>query len=200
MPKETRVSQHETEQEQAGSSADAGASQAQVETGTTAAERSNLAAEIASLRQELEEEKAKSEENLKQWQRSLADFINYKRRVEQERADQSRSANTSLIMKLLPVVDDLDRAFAGVPQELRRFTWLDGITLIDRKLRSVLEQEGVAPIEALGKDFDPALHEAVMFEEGADPHRGKVVAELQKGYKLHERVIRPTLVKVGEES
>ncbi|MCL5265772.1 MAG: nucleotide exchange factor GrpE [Chloroflexi bacterium] len=170
------------------------------ESGQAAAARhgEEAASDFEALKRQLEEETAKADDYLKHWQRTQADFINYKRRVEQERADQLKYANASLILKILPVIDDFDRAFASLPHEVQQMTWFDGIALIDRKLRFVLEQEGVTAIEALGKDFDPTLHEAVMFEEGADPQHGKVVAELQKGYKLHDRVVRPTLVKVGQ--
>jgi molecular chaperone GrpE len=153
--------------------------------------------DFEALQKQVDEEKTKSEEYLKHWQRTQADFINYKRRMEQERVDQIKYANSSLILKVLPVLDDFDRAFANIPSEFRQAPWLEGITLIERKLRQILEQEGVVPIEALGKDFDPAQHEAVLFDDGADPKHSKVVAELQKGYKLHDRVIRPTMVKVG---
>ncbi|MBI4321396.1 MAG: nucleotide exchange factor GrpE [Chloroflexi bacterium] len=158
----------------------------------------NHVAELESLRTELAEEKAKADDYLKNWQRSQADFINYKRRMEQERADQAKFANSALILRILPVLDDFGRAFTSIPQALKQYTWLEGIALIDRKLRLVLEQEGVTPIEAVGEDFDPMLHEAVIIEEGTDPQHGRVVEELQKGYKLHDRVIRPTLVKVGQ--
>ncbi len=154
--------------------------------------------DVEALQRELEEEKAKAAEYLQHWQRSQADFINYKRRVEQEKSEQAKYAKASLVLKILPVLDDFDRALANLPREVQRMTWVEGIALIDRKLRFILEQEGVTPIEALGKDFDPMMHEAVLFDEGADPQHGKVVAELQKGYKLYDKVIRPTLVKVGQ--
>lgn len=150
------------------------------------------------LRKQLEEEKEKADSYLKSWQRTQADFINYKRRTEQERVEQTKYANASLILKILPVLDDFDRAFANLPKQAEEMPWLDGIRLIDRKLRSILEQAGVTPIEALGHDFDPTLHEAVLFEEGTEPGQGKVIEELQKGYKLHDRVIRPTMVRVGQ--
>lgn len=162
-------------------------------------QKDSLAAEEnESLRAILEEEKGKADNYLKNWQRAQADFINYKRRIEQERAEQIKFANATLILKVLPILDDFERAFANLPHELATLTWLGGIAMIERKLRFVLEQEGVTPIDAMGKDFDPLLHEAVLFEEGTDLQHGKVVAELQKGYKLHDRVIRPTLVKVGQ--
>lgn len=167
-------------------------------TNGTAGTTPSAADEVELLRKQLEEEKTKAEEYLRHLQRTQADFVNYKRRAEQEKAEHLRYANSALILKILPVLDDFDRAFASIPREFQRMTWLDGIALIERKMRFILEQEGVTPIETLGKDFDPTQHEAVLFEEGADPQHGKVVAELQKGYKLGDRVIRPALVKVGQ--
>ncbi|MGI5835799.1 MAG: nucleotide exchange factor GrpE, partial [Chloroflexota bacterium] len=106
--------------------------------------------------------------------------------------------NASLIEKILPVLDDFERAIGAVPQDQQTTGWVEGIKLIDRKLRNVLEQEGVVPIEALGKEFDPYVHEAVLREEG-EGDVDVVVEEIQKGYKLHDRVIRPTMVKVGKQ-
>ncbi len=100
-----------------------------------------------------------------------------------------------LLMSLLPILDDFERALDNVSIKLAGLTWVDGIRLIHRKLQAVLESHGISQIEALGNDFDPALHEAVLEEEGEE---GKVIEELQRGYKLHERVLRPAMVKVGK--
>lgn len=162
-------------------------------TAEAAAEEADL------LRSQLEEEKARAERCLSNWQRAEADLANFKRRAEQERAELMRFATASLIGKLLPVLDDLDRALGAIPEEARSMGWVEGIKLIDRKLRTLLEQEGVTPIEALGKEFDPHVHEAVLREEG-EGDVDVVVQELQKGYKLHDRVLRPTMVKVGRRS
>jgi len=139
---------------------------------------------------------AEKEENLRGWQRAQADFLNYRRRAEQERADLIRNAEGELVLHLLPVVDDFNRALAGLPPELQGLTWVDGILLIERKLRAVLESHGVTPIEAIGKPFDPYEHEAVL-RDGDPGEATTVVGELQKGYRLHDRVLRPTMVKVG---
>ena len=155
------------------------------------------AEDIESLKKALAEEKEKSEKYLANWQRAQADFINYKRRGEQERAEVVNYANSTLILNLLPVLDDLERALAKVPDEFAESPWLDGIRHIYRKLQAVLEAQGVSVIEAEGKDFDPNFHEAVMAVEGDE---GKVIEETQKGYKLRNRVIRPTKVKVGKGS
>ena len=153
-------------------------------------------ADLDVLRARLKEEKAKAEKNLTNWQRAEADLANYKRRAEQERADLGRFGNSSLIRKLLPVLDDFERAIGAIPEDLKSQGWVDGIMLIERKLRGVLEQEGVTPIEALGKEFDPHVHEAVM-REGSQGGADVVVQELQKGYRLHDRILRPAMVKVG---
>jgi len=155
-----------------------------------------LEEDLASLARQLEEEKSKAERYLANWQRAQADFINFKRRTEQERAEATKFANAMLILKLLPVLDDLERALSTIPGNLAGLTWFDGLRLIQRKLMAVLESEGLTPIQAEGRDFDPYLHEAVMYEEGEE---GKVLAELQRGYKLHDRVIRPAMVKVGRK-
>lgn len=154
-----------------------------------------IAAEnIESLKQALAEEKARAEANLAGWQRAQADFINYKRRNEQERAEFSQFANTNLILSLLPTLDDMERALDHVPAKLAKLPWVDGIRFIVRKFQSVLEAQGLTPIEALGKPFDPNLHEAVRQDKGAE---GIVIEEVRKGYQLHDKVIRPAMVVVG---
>lgn len=151
--------------------------------------------DVEALRQQLEEEKAQAQSYLDNWRRAQADFINYRRRSEQEKGETARFANAMFILNLLPVLDDLERALGSVPRELAGFTWVDGVGLIYRKLMAMLEAQGLAEIKAEGQPFDPNLHEAVMFGEGEE---GIVIAELQKGYRYYDRVIRPTLVKVGK--
>ncbi len=150
--------------------------------------------DIEKLKQAVAEEKAKAEAHLANWQRAQADFINYKRRSEQEKEEISQFANAILMLNLLPVLDDLERAFTSIPPHLTRLSWVDGIRLIERKLQASLEAQGLSPIKAKGEPFDPKLHEAAMYSKGKE---GIVIEELQKGYKLHDRVIRPTMVVVG---
>ncbi|MBI3741415.1 MAG: nucleotide exchange factor GrpE [Chloroflexi bacterium] len=102
-------------------------------------------------------------------------------------------------LRLLAVLDDFDRAEQTIPDNLRELTWIDGVMIIARKLRGVFEAEGLVPIDALNKSFDPNFHEAVIHEETDQFEDGVVMAELQKGYKLGERVLRPTLVKVAKK-
>jgi molecular chaperone GrpE len=151
-------------------------------------------ADIAALQKALEEEKAKAAENLAGWQRAQADHINFKRRVEQEREEICRSANAGLVCNILPVLDDMERAFISVPPELAADPWVNGIKLIERKLRSSLEAQGLCQIDALGEPFDPRYHDAVRQDKGKE---GVVTAEVQKGYKFNDRVIRPSKVVVG---
>jgi len=150
--------------------------------------------DIETLKKLLSEMQAKAEANLAGWQRAQADFINYKRRSEQERAELAQFANSVIVLSLLPILDDFERAFVSIPPRLEKMSWMDGIKLIERKLWASLEAQGLAPIKALGESFDPNLHEALRQDKGKE---GIVIEEVQKGYKLYDRVIRPTMVVVG---
>ena len=150
--------------------------------------------DVETLKQVLAEERVKAEGYLANWQRAQADFINYKRRTEQEREEISKFANATLMFSLLPVLDDLERAFTSIPPRLDKLGWVDGIKLIERKLRASLEAQGLSEIKALGEPFDPNWHEAVRQDKGTE---GMVIEEVQKGYKFRDRVIRPSKVVVG---
>jgi len=158
--------------------------------------RHDLIEKLEELQRDLEETRERSEENLRNWQRSAADFSNFKRRTEEERELVAQFANALLIGKVLAVLDDFDRALENVPPDLHE-GWVDGVRLVERKLRGVLEAEGVTPIEAVGQPFDPNIHEAVVHEETADHPDNEVIGELQRGYRLHDRVLRPALVRVA---
>lgn len=144
----------------------------------------------------LEEALANADRYLGNWQRAEADFANYKKRVEQDRAEFAHFANAGLISALLPVVDDFERALENAAADPEAAPWMEGMQLIYRKLRSVLEDHGLTEIEAEGSKFDPHLHEAVMCVEGEE---GIVCEEVQKGYRLRDRLLRPAMVKVGKE-
>jgi molecular chaperone GrpE len=147
----------------------------------------------------IEEQLAKAQEEvqkyLNNWHRAEADFQNYKRRTEQEREELRRYGNVSIIINLLPVLDDFERAFGSLDSHLAGLSWFDGILLIYRKLRQLLENAGVTQIETDGQAFDPRFHEAVAHVDGEE---GKVISEVQRGYKLHDRVLRPAMVVVGK--
>lgn len=153
--------------------------------------------ELEALRQELEKAKAQAAEYLEGWQRTQAEFANYKKRNEQERQELLKLANATLIAKLLPIMDDFERAFQTLPRSLARLTWIDGIALIHRRLQAILEAEGLTVIETKGQSFDPLLHEAVSYEEVEGYDDGQIIEEVQKGYKLHDRILRPALVRVA---
>jgi molecular chaperone GrpE len=152
------------------------------------------ATEIEDPEQALAEEKEKAEEYLANWQRAQADFMNYKRRTEQERAEFNSFANANLIRGLLPVLDDLERALEAVPPRYKKSDWVEGVRLVERKFKTSLEGQGVKPIKALGEAFDPNFHEALRQDAGEE---GVVIEEFQKGYMLNDKLLRPSRVVVG---
>jgi molecular chaperone GrpE len=150
---------------------------------------------MASLNAQLLEAQQKADEYKDGWQRSLADFQNYKRRIEAEKADTYQVAIGSIIKRYLPVMDDLERALATRPQDL---PWAEGVDLIYRKLKTILDGEGITRIEAEGKPFDPNFHEAISQEAVEGVESGIVIDVVQQGYMLGERVIRPATVRVAQ--
>ena len=155
------------------------------------------AEELEAMQAELEQTQAQAAEYLDGWQRARAEFANYKKRVEAERGELRESSNASLLLKLLPVVDDFERAFQALPEDLEGSTWVDGFAMIQRKLQSILESENVIPLEATGQPFDPEWHQAVLQEETSEYPDGYVSEEMQRGYLLGRRVLRPSMVKVA---
>jgi molecular chaperone GrpE len=146
---------------------------------------------------ELEQAKAEGAEYLDQLQRTQAEFANYKKRIERERQEFLSLANAALISKLLPILDDCKRALETVPDKLRGLTWVEGIALIERRLQLTLQQEGLSEIEAVGNTFDPELHHAVVSQETTEYPDGEIIDELQKGYKLNDKLLRPSMVRVA---
>lgn len=143
---------------------------------------------------------ARANEYLEQWRRTAADFANFKRRTEQERSEMAKLFNEGLVKALLPVLDNFERALASVPDDIRASGWVEGVVLTEKQLRAALEKEGLNAIEALGQKFDPNLHEAVAHDVSNDHEEDSVIEEFQRGYKLHDRVIRPSMVKVSRRS
>jgi len=160
-------------------------------------EQERVEEELVEEVDELEQARAKAAEYLDQLQRTQAEFANYKKRIEREREDFISLANAALISKLLPILDDCKRALATVPDKLRGLTWVEGIALIERRLQLTLEQEGLAEIEAVGNTFDPELHHAVVSQETTEYPDGEIIDEMQKGYKLNDRLLRPSMVRVA---
>jgi molecular chaperone GrpE len=150
-----------------------------------------LEREVAMLR-------TQSDEYLDGWRRAQADLINQRRRHERERAELQGIANARLVTQLLPVVDDFERALQHVPADLEGEQWAEGIRLIARKIKQIFESENVQEIPAApGTPFDPNVHEAIMQEQSQEFEPGQIVAEIQKGYKMGERVLRASKVKVA---
>jgi molecular chaperone GrpE len=152
------------------------------------------AAEIEALRTQLAESQSKATEYLDGWQRSQADFANYKRRTDQEKAAFYTMSKGDVYKRVLPVLDDLERALQNrVPGD----AWANGIELVARKFQNILEAEGITRIEAEGQVFDPNLHEAISQEASEEYESGVVIAVVQQGYMMGDRVIRHALVRVA---
>jgi len=139
---------------------------------------------------------AERDEYLDQLQRSRAEFANFRRRNDQERAMLRQLVSRDVLAQFLPVIDDLDRALGAIPEQERSSGWVKGIMLIQSKLNATVERMGVTRIDALNKPFDPALHEAVSTEPGTS---GDTVVEVyQSGYQLGDILVRPAMVKTGD--
>jgi molecular chaperone GrpE len=173
-----------------------------VEEGTEKVEEEVPAAEalteVEAAAGELAEARKLADEYLDGWQRARAELANYKKRVEQNQENARQMATVSLLSKLLPVLDDFELAFQAVPPEMAEEVWVEGINLVRRKLRLIVEQEGVTPIATEGQTFDPTYHEAVTYEEMEGYEEGQIIAEVQKGYKIGEWVLRPAQVRVAK--
>jgi len=157
-----------------------------------------LAAQIEALTNERDEARRTADEYLAALQRERAEFQNFKRRTTEERLRDLGLAGEDLIRKVLVLADDFDLAIEARPESIAEEAWFDGIAAIDRKLRLLLESEGVTSIDASpGRPFDPREHEAIANVTGTDRAEGEIVEEIRRGYRLRDRVIRPALVAVA---
>jgi molecular chaperone GrpE len=157
-----------------------------------------LLADIEQLQGELQASTAKAEEYLAALQRERAEFSNYRRRTTEEREAMLGLAGEDLIRKVLAIADDFDLAIDNRPTELAASGWVEGVTAIDRKLRALLDSEGVKAVEAEpGRPFDPREHEAIVNVPGTGRAEGEIVDVVRRGYKLRDRVLRPALVAVA---
>jgi molecular chaperone GrpE len=155
-----------------------------------------LKVQIEALQSQLAEAESKASEYKDAWMRSQAEFQNYKKRIERDEAIRKLDMKGDIIKRILPVLDDLERALQNKPSDSG--AWISGIELIQKKLASILEAEGVKKIEAQGALFDPNFHEAISHEPADGFESGHVIAVVQNGYMLGERVIRPALVRVAQ--
>jgi molecular chaperone GrpE len=148
-----------------------------------------LEAKVAELEATLAESKDK-------FLRLAADFDNYKKRMRQEQLETIQHASAELIARLLPVLDDLQKALDHKPDQIDE-SWVKGLELSVRKLEDALATHGLQPIESVGARFDPKLHEAIGHEDSTEHPEDTVVSELRRGYRIRDRVVRPALVKVA---
>ncbi|HBK53618.1 nucleotide exchange factor GrpE [Syntrophomonas wolfei] len=153
--------------------------------------------EIQALKEELARLQEEKQENYDLYLRALAEQENIKKRAGREREEYIKFAALPLIKRLLPVIDDLDRALdvSHANQDLEALN--KGVEMIARKLHELIKNEGVEAIEAVGKPFDPMYHQPLMVEGSSEEQENMVIEEFQKGYIMHGRVIRPSLVKVS---
>lgn len=153
--------------------------------------------DVEVLRRQLAQEEEHVRTLQDRWQRAAADLANLRRRTEQERGEMEKFASMMLVAELLPVLDNFGRALQTIPGNLEQLTWIQGVMLIERHLRAILEHQGVEPIAAVGERFNPALHEAAAERTASDVAPGTVLQEYQTGYTMHGRVLRPSLVEVA---
>ena len=172
---------------------------------TLEAKVTDLETQIAALSAQAQETQAERErltaqaaENLDGWQRARAEFANYKRRVEAERAELAASAGAEALKRVLPAVDDFERAMQTLPDDLKDNPWVNGVLMVQRKLNAALEQSGITPIAIdPGDAFDPNVHEAITHEDSDQFTSQQIIGEVQRGYKIGDRVLRPALVRVA---
>lgn len=152
---------------------------------------------LEALQTELETLKQQSMSYFDRWQRERADFANYKKRMERERSESYQRAALDTIIKLIPIIDDFERAMTGMPEDFSEHPWISGISLIQRKFEKLLDDHNVSRIDPEGEPFDPSRHEAISMESSDTVESGRVIATLQKGYAAEDRILRPALVKVA---
>ncbi len=151
-----------------------------------------------SLEEQLEAARAEAAKQYDNFLRANADLVNAKRRFEQQRLQTYVNVNVELVGKILPAFDDLERAMANAPDTISGDPWFSGISMVQRKFLTTLENLNIKPIEAMGQPFDPNFHDALSMEPSDEFESGVVTREMVKGYQIGDRVIRPSLVFVAE--
>ena len=152
-----------------------------------------------SLSAEVEESDSGKDQFREMLQRVQADFINFKRRAEEEREEQQKHANSRLILKLLPLVDEFNLAVDHASKSEAEASWIEGIQLVQRKLYSFLGSENVSKIEIEENEFNPSEHEAMAYQESTEQPEGRILTIVRDGYRLHGKVIRPALVILAKQ-
>lgn len=180
----------ETAPADADAAADPGESDSEEEAAEELPEGINLMAALIEAQKE-------AQSNKDGWQRARAEFANYKKRVERERIELFQRAAHDTLLALLPIVDDFDRAFESVPEDISDNPWIGGVSMIQRKFANLLERYEVEAIDPTGQPFDPNLHQAIGTEDRDDVESGHVAQTLQKGYRAGDKVLRLAMVKVA---
>jgi molecular chaperone GrpE len=162
----------------------------------SSADRSDIDSQL-SLEDQLAAAQAEAARNLDGWQRTQAEFANARKRFEKQRVETYQNANAALVAKLLPLIDDFERALETPSNHRADDPWVAGVSLVYRKMLAILEEMNVQPIPAVGEVFDPNLHEALSQEPSDEYESGTVVREVRRGYRLGDQVIRPSLVTVA---
>jgi molecular chaperone GrpE len=155
-------------------------------------------AEAQALREQFVQAQAQAAEYLDNWRRATADLSNARKRMQRELEEYRAAAAERVIERLLPVADDMHRAFENVPADQSDSDWVNGFRMIQRKLEQLLESESVSVIPTAGQSFDPALHFAVSHEEAEGYDEGQIIAEVAQGYRLMDKVLRPSMVRVAK--
>jgi molecular chaperone GrpE len=154
--------------------------------------------EAQALREQLAQAQAQAAEYLDNWRRATADFTNARKRMQRELEEYRAAAAERVMEKLLPVADDVHRAFENVPADQADSDWVNGFRMIQRKLDQLLESESVSVIPTAGQSFDPALHFAVSHEEAEGYEEGQIIGEVAQGYRLNDKILRASMVRVAK--
>jgi molecular chaperone GrpE len=164
-------------------------------------EEQDVEAEVVeelSLEEQFAAAKEEAANNMDSFLRAQAELSNARKRFEKQQAQVYTNANADLVMKVLPALDDFERAMESVPGTIREDSWFEGIELVQRKLFGILENLNVKEIEAVGQPFDPNFHDALAQEPSDEYESGSVTREMIKGYQIGDKVVRPSLVYVAE--
>lgn len=152
---------------------------------------------IQELEKELASEREKATDYMNRAMRAQAEISNVRKRLQQDLSLALKDTLKAVVYEQLAVLDSFDRAFTALPKEFQHFSWVEGISMIQTQLYGILHRTGIIPIETQGKIFNPIEHEAVAYEDTSAYPEETVTAELQRGYKLHDQVLRPALVKLA---
>lgn len=149
------------------------------------------------LMEKLQTAQDEATKNMAGWQRTLAEFQNYKRRTERERSELTQKASLEALTKILPIMDDFERALLNIPEELQGNPWMNGVELILGKFNKLMDDYDVTAIDPVGERFDPNLHQAIGMDDSDEVESGHVIETLQKGFQRGDVLLRPALVRVA---